>query len=73
MAKLNDGRSMRGKKLVRLDELGPISYSSDGVKFWRDHPFQIVTEAQATHLLGLDSPKFHEATVADVEDYYAID
>lgn len=71
---LLDGRKRKGKKLLKMKK-GPATYTSDkGTRFWKDHPFQLVEEEEASHLLSFKEDHyvyFVEATIEDVEDYYA--
>jgi hypothetical protein len=71
---LLDKRSHRGKKLIRMKR-GPITYTTAiGTRFWKDHPFQLVKEDEAEFLLALPEShyaEFVEATIEQVEDYYA--
>lgn len=69
-----DKRRHRGKVLIKMKK-GPMTYTSDnGTRFFKDHPFQLVDETEAEHLLGFKESHyvyFVPATVEDVEDYYA--
>ena len=68
-----DGRGKKDKVLLEMRN-GPISYTTEeGVKFWRKHPFQWVSEGEAELLKHSKNPEFREVDRADVEDYYAID
>lgn len=63
----------KGLKLVEMRR-GPLSLeTSDGLTFWKDHPYKWVTEEQAETLLAIESRnlEFREATIEDVEDYYS--
>lgn len=68
---LIDGRKQKNKTLLKMKR-GPISFeTSEGTKFWKDHPFQWVSNAEADELKGRTFPEFVVATVEQVEDYYA--
>lgn len=71
---LLDKRRWKGKKAIRMKS-GPISYvTEEGVKFFRDHPFQLVKEDEANRLLSLPASsrvEFVEAQIEDIEDYYS--
>jgi hypothetical protein len=70
---LLDKRTHKGKALLRMKR-GPITYTTwAGVKFYKDHPYQLVTEDEAQLLLALPESghvEFQRATVDQVEDYY---
>jgi hypothetical protein len=60
-----------GEVLLKMVN-GPISFTSPGgVRFWKRHPFQWVTGDDVDFLRYSTEPQFVEATVEDVEDYYA--
>ena len=62
-----------GEVLVEMRN-GPISYTTEeGVRFWAKHPYQWVSEAEATILLNGRNPEFQLAKVNDLEDYYSYD
>ena len=66
-----DQKKHKGKQLVKM-VTGPISYESPGgVKFWKSHPYQWVTEAEANLLEQSNAPTFVRAKFAELEDYYA--
>jgi len=71
---LLDGRKRKGKVLLKMKK-GPASYTSEkGTRFWKAHPFQLVDEEEAQHLLSFGEDNyvyFVVATPEDVEDYYA--
>lgn len=65
----------KGMKLVVMRR-GPISWqNAEGLTFWSAHPYKWVTEEEAEELLKINKPnlEFREATIEDVEDYYADD
>ena len=70
---LLDKRTHKGKVLLRMKR-GPLTYESwEGVKFYKDHPYQLVSTGEADRLLALPESGYVEfvvATVAQVEDYY---
>lgn len=69
-----DVLNSKGKKDMVLLEMrrGPISYTTDGgVKFWKRHPFQWVSQEEAEFLLNNTNPEFRKVDKAAVEDYYA--
>ena len=62
-----------GKVLVEMRN-GPISYmTEEGVRFWARHPYQWVSEAEATILLNSRNPEFQLSNMNDLEDYYSYD
>lgn len=65
----------RGKQKLLKMKKGPVSYLTEkGIRFFSSHPFQWVSEGHANHLLSFSEDNyvhFVEATIADVEDYYA--
>lgn len=72
---LLDKKGKRDKVLLRMVK-GPVSYETpEGVKYWSEHPFQWVSEEEAAILKGIKTGfvDFRDATLEDVEDYYALD
>ena len=71
---LLDGRKRKGKVILKMKK-GPMTYESEqGTRFFKDHPFQLVDETEAEHLLAFKDTNFVYfvvASVEDVEDYYA--
>lgn len=72
---LLDKRKNKGKVLIKMKK-GPITYTTtENTRFFKQHPFQWVSEGEAQHLLSLPESGyiyFIKATIEDVEDYYAI-
>lgn len=69
---LLDKRRHKGKALLKMVQ-GPGSYDDQGVKFWQEHPFQLVPKEKVDHFLGLSEygfVSFEHAQVKDVENYY---
>lgn len=65
---------MKGKVIVEFDPNGPMSYTTSwGQRFWKEHPYQIVSEENANQLTSLKAPSFRVATIEDVEDWYSYD
>jgi len=62
------GGLMEGKICVFMRR--GASYSYDNVKFTKEHPFQMIEEAAARHLISSQPDKFEEATRDQVRDFY---
>ena len=72
---LLDKKGKSNKTLLKMEK-GPQSYTSaKGTQFWSEHPYQWVAKSEAEFLTGLKVRhlNFREATIEDVEDYYALD
>jgi hypothetical protein len=71
---LLDRRKHKGKIILKMKK-GPMTYTStEGTRFFKDHPFQLVDETEAQHLLSFKEDNFVyfvNASVEDVEDYYS--
>lgn len=69
---LLDKRKHKGKAIMKMVK-GPGSYEDQGIKFWQEHPFQLVPLDKVAHFESMRAwgfVAFEPAQVKDVEDYY---
>lgn len=69
---LLDKRRHKGQALMKMVK-GPGSYQDQGVKFWQEHPFQLVPKDKVDHFLSMEEwgfVAFRMAEVKEVDDFY---